>query len=97
VDAIVTNPPYSLARQFIERALAVLGNGVVAMLLRADFDCAKTRSHLFAKCPSFSKKVVLTKRVVWFDRPGAAPSFNHSWFIWDGLHKGPPTIEYFIR
>lgn len=92
-DAIVTNPPYVLAKEFIERALS-LPTRVVAMLLRTDYDHAKTRAHLFAGCPTFSKKLVLTKRIVWFAGPKAAPSFNHAWYIWDKFHSGPPTLAY---
>lgn len=84
-DAIVTNPPYNKAGPFVEHALKLMKpkEGVVAMLLRTDFDHAKTRRHLFADNPAFKQKIVLTKRIVWFDRPGAAPSFNHAWFVWD--------------
>jgi hypothetical protein len=47
VDAIVTNPPYTSAVLFIEHALRLMnGGGKVAMLLRTDFDHAKTRWHL---------------------------------------------------
>jgi hypothetical protein len=92
---IVTNPPYSQAVAFIERALALTApDGVVAMLLRCDFDHAKTRSHLFAGCPAFAKKIVLTKRVKWFADSNGQPSFNHAWFLWDHRHQGPPTLAY---
>lgn len=91
--AIVTNPPYALAQEFIERSLSIT-RGLVAMLLRTDYDHAKTRAHLFAGCPIFSKKLVLTKRIVWFDGPKAAPSFNHAWYIWNKFHSGPPTLAY---
>jgi hypothetical protein len=95
VDAIITNPPFELATAFIEHALELMRpSGAVAMLLRTDFDHAKTRAHLFAGCPAFAKKVVLTKRIVWFERKGAAPSFNHAWYIWDWRHEGPPTVAY---
>jgi hypothetical protein len=95
-DAIITNPPYGLAREFIEHALALTGAtaGIVAMLLRCDFDHAATRQHLFSGCRTFAKKLVLTKRIVWFDGPGAAPSFNHAWYLWDWLHEGPPVLAY---
>ena len=100
VDAIITNPPYELATEFCEHALELMERrrGLVAMLLRTDFDHAKSRAHLFRDCPAFAKKLVLTKRIVWFEpEPGAkgkSPSFNHAWFIWDWQHKGPPTIAY---
>jgi hypothetical protein len=96
MDAIITNPPYALARQFIEHALELTKptTGMVAMLLRTDYDHAATRKHLFSDCHAFAKKIVLTKRIVWFDGPGATPSFNHAWYLWDWLHDGPPVLAY---
>lgn len=91
-DAIITNPPYALATEFIEHALKLAV--FVAMLLRTDFDHAKTRSHLFAGHPAFAKKLALTKRIKWFEDSGGQPSFNHAWFIWDWRHSGPPILAY---
>ncbi len=94
-EAIITNPPYVLATEFIEHAIRLMiPDGLVAMLLRTDFDHAKTRSRLFAGCPQFAKKVVLTKRIQWFEDSKGSPSFNHAWFIWDWKHSGPPTLAY---
>jgi len=92
--AIITNPPYELATEFIERALSIIpADGFVAMLLRTDFDHAKSRQHLFGECASFRKKVVLTKRIKWFDGSDGQPSFNHAWYIW-AAHSGKPTLAY---
>ena len=66
------------------------------MLLRTDFDHAKTRQHLFANCEAFAKKLVLTRRIKWFEDGGSSPSFNHAWFIWDWQHEGPPTMAYSV-
>lgn len=100
-DAIVTNPPYSHAAEFVEHALSLMQpqQGVVAMLLRTDFDHAEGRARLFSRHPAFAKKVVLTKRIVWFEREGrkAAPSFNHAWFVWDWKNTQPPIIAYDIQ
>lgn len=95
-DAIITNPPYTLATEFIEHALAWvrMHQGVVAMLLRTDFDHAKSRRHLFAEHPAFAKKLVLTKRIQWFEDSKSSPSFNHAWFIWDWQNSAPPVIAY---
>lgn len=102
IGAIITNPPYALACEFIWQAICLMrvqkpdGNytgGLVAMLLRTDFDHAKSRLHLFERA-QFSKKVVLTKRIKWFEDSKGQPSFNHAWFIWDWRHSGPPTIAY---
>jgi hypothetical protein len=96
VQAIVSNPPYALAQEFIEHALELMKpcRGIVAMLLRTDYDHAKTRQHLFSNCPAFAKKIVLTRRIVWFENEKAAPSFNHAWFVFDHRHSGPPTLAY---
>jgi hypothetical protein len=95
LEAIVTNPPYALATEFIEQALRLMmPDGLVAMLLRTDFDHAKTRASMFGLCPLFAKKVVLTKRIRWFEDSKGSPSFNHAWFIWDHTHKGAPTLAY---
>jgi hypothetical protein len=91
-DAVITNPPYNMATKFIEHALTQVH--FVAMLLRTDFDHAKTRRHLFADNPNFSKKIVLTKRIRWFEDSTGSPSFNHSWFIWDKFDGSTPTIHY---
>jgi hypothetical protein len=95
VEAIITNPPYDQAAKFIEHALNLVNPiGLVAMLLRTDFDHAKTRQHLFGQCKVFAKKIVLTKRIKWFEDSTGQPSFNHAWFIWDYEHEGPPALAY---
>ena len=96
VNAIITNPPYSIATEFIDHSLRLTKpvGGVVAMLLRTDFDHAKSRRRLFAEHPAFAKKLVLTKRIQWFEDSKSSPSFNHAWFIWDWRNKVPPQISY---
>jgi hypothetical protein len=102
--AVISNPPFYLAQEFIERALELTApqQGFVAMLLRADFDHAKGRRHLFADCPAFAKRLVLTRRIVWFvdpltGKPKAAPSTNHSWYLWDHRHRGAPEVAYYVE
>lgn len=100
IRAIVTNPPYDQATAFCEKALRLMepAGGFVAMLLRTDFDHAKSRTHLFRDNPAFSRKLVLMKRIVWFveanGKPKASPSFNHAWHLWDHNHEGPATLAY---
>jgi hypothetical protein len=66
--AIITNPPFCLAEEFIARALSLMApDGLVAMLLPTDFGHAKRRKRLFE--PPFARKVELTSRIKWFDRP----------------------------
>ena len=92
------HPPYTSAALFIEHALQTTnGSGKVAMLLRTDFDHAKTRWHLFSGCPAFARKIVLTKRIQWFENSTGSPSFNHAWYIWNHQHAGKPTLEYDLQ
>jgi hypothetical protein len=96
LDAIITNPPYGIAAEFIEHALDLMKpcGGLVAMLLRTDFDHAASRRHLFADHPAFAAKLVLTKRIRWFEESTGSPSFNHAWFIWDWRHRDVPRLAY---
>jgi hypothetical protein len=97
---VVTNPPFDMATEFIEHALRITEpvGGFVAMLLRTDFDHARSRTHLFRDCPAFARKIVLTRRIVWFvepnGRPKKSPSVNHAWFLWNWKQVGPATLAY---
>lgn len=95
-DSIITNPPYEVATEFVTRSLSLTERheGIVALLLRTDFDHAATRRLLFGNCRQFAKKVVLTKRIRWFEDLKGSPSFNHAWFIWDWKNQGAPTLAY---
>ena len=85
VTAIITNPPYALAENFVRHALDLMRprHGIVAMLLRVDWDSAKTRRDLFADHPAFAMKLTLLDRIQWFEGGGSSPSENHAWFAWN--------------
>lgn len=97
-NAIITNPPYSEAPQFIGHALDLMrpAGGLVAMLLRCDFDHAASRRCLFAANPAFDKKLILTRRIRWIEGSKGSPSFNHAWFVWDWSRDSaqPPTVAW---
>lgn len=99
VDAVVTNPPFGLggrtAVRFIERGLDLLRDGspvrLLALLLAVDFDSASGRRALFSSCVEFSVKIVLLRRIKWFDGP-SSPSTNHAWFIWQRRETKAPQF-----
>lgn len=106
IHAIQTNPPYGkgnkLAEIFARKALnRIPTGGFVALLLPTDFDHAKGRADLFADCPYFAGRIVLTKRIQWFESAeGHGNTQNHAWFIWrrDALrHRVSPSIWYAPR
>lgn len=101
---IITNPPYakSIVVDFIKAALEVTRPrlGVVAMLLKADFDSGKTRREIFGGHPAWGTKLVLLDRITWFaESEGADPSSNHAWYVWNWQRMGrarrePRDIRY---
>jgi hypothetical protein len=103
-DGIVTNPPFgprgSLAEVFIEAGILRMGAGFLALLLPADFDSAKTREPLFGGCLRFAGKIVLTRRVKWFEhptKPNRQPKENSAWFLWGNTgidERRLPVIRY---
>lgn len=97
---IITNPPYGkggkLAEDFISHALKLVTprRGMVAMLLRSDFDSARGRLGLFGGSHDFAGEIKLLKRIQWTNiEHTASPSQNHTWFIWDTKHV-PIRIPY---
>ena len=94
VQAIVTNPPFDLALQFIRRALDLTkpASGKVAILQRHEFDAPKSNHPLFG--PPFAAKLVLPRRPKWSDDDKASPRFPYAWYVWDWTHSGPPVLRY---
>lgn len=95
-QAIITNPPYSHAQQFIEHALNLTKphKGMVALLLRNEYDSAKKRKHLFKDHPAFDTKLVLLKRPRWFADGASSPRHNFAWFIWNWNTQHHSRIDW---
>lgn len=94
-DNVITNPPYSMAKEFVEAALNVSRNKV-AMLLKLSFLEGVTRQQFFKETPF--KKIYVFSRRISLTRLGE-PMVNKgmitfAWFIWDKQHKGEPTIDW---
>lgn len=72
--AVVTNPPFGVASEFVERALNVTRpvKGKVAILQRHDFDAASGRHPLFQTTGGV--KLVLHKRPYWYITPADMPA-----------------------
>ncbi len=93
---IVTNPPYSLAKEFVEHAINLTEpeNGFCALLLNNNWDTAKGNS-LLTKLPCFDKKIVITKRIRWIVGSTGSPRENHAWYFWNWKTIDTlPTIHY---
>jgi hypothetical protein len=92
--SIVTNPPYTQAEKFIRHALDLTEphQGVVAMLLRNEYDCARSRSDLFRGHPACRMKLILTKRPRWIAGTKGSPRHNYAWWVWDWRTDGRPPL-----
>lgn len=83
-DAIVMNPPYSHALEFVERALAIVKRGgTVAALLRVGFLGSETRREFNRRHPS--DVYVLTRRPSFTGKGSDAT--DYAWFVW-GPNRG---------
>jgi hypothetical protein len=94
-QAIVTNPPYKLAAQFIAHALELCP--LVVMLLRLAFLESERRSPLLdrgllARVHVFKNRLPMMHRHGWAG-PKAASAIAFAWFVFDRTHRGPTTID----
>lgn len=91
--SIVTNPPYTLAESFVRKALNMTHahGGIVAMLLRHDWDTAAGRRDL---SELLTLKIVLTRRIRWIEGSTGSPRENHAWYIWDHRALGKRRAIY---
>lgn len=93
---IITNPPYSLALEFVEKALE-LSNRKVAMFLRIQFLESKKRYERLLKEHPPKKVLVFVKRMRCYPNDsdtlkGSAICF--AWFIWDKEYNGNTILEW---
>lgn len=94
---IITNPPYSLAQDFIEKALQVTTDKV-AMLLKLQFLEGAKRYDMFKSTP-FKKILVFSKRLT-LSRNGVKQKNSgmicFAWFIWEHGYAENPTIDWIL-
>ena len=94
---IITNPPYSLAKDFVLKALSLITPGhKVCMLLRLQFLEGQDRyAQLFSQ-GRLQKVYVFTNRQVCSATNdftvGSAIAF--AWFIWEKDYTGVPVIKW---
>ena len=94
---IITNPPYSLAQEFVEKALDVVGAGhKVAMFLKLTFLEGKSRKRMFERYPP--KVVYVSSSRLSCGRNGTEwnPSaVAYAWYIWEKGYKGDTVVKWF--
>jgi predicted Rdx family selenoprotein len=79
-DAIIMNPPFSRALEFIEKALTQAP--VVATLLKADFFNAQDRTTLGRAQPPTHHYPLTWRPIFLAKERGKNPLMNCTWFVW---------------
>ena len=95
VDAIVTNPPFKLAQEFVAHALELCPR--VVMLLRLAFLESDRRSPILdtgrlARVHVFRKRLPMMHRAGW-DGKHSNSGMAFAWFCWDRDHSGPAQLH----
>ena len=95
---IITNPPYKLTNEFLNKALQIVPNGrKVAMFLKVQFLEGKQRKEFFRKYPP--KKIwVSSSRLkcgMNGDFGGANSALAYAWFIWEKGYQGETVLDWF--
>jgi hypothetical protein len=94
-QAIITNPPFKLAEEFVAHALELAP--IVVMLLRLAFLESDRRTGILegrglARIHVFRKRLPMMHRDGWEGRKGNS-GMAFAWFVWDRNHAGPTTVD----
>lgn len=94
---ICTNPPYSKAQEFVEKAMEVVAEGhKVAMFLKLTFLEGKNRRQMYEKYPP--KVVYVSSSRLGCGKNGIEwkpSSIAYGWFVWEKGFHGTPGIKWF--
>lgn len=93
VDCIITNPPYSLAQEFVTKALE--DADVVIMLLRLGFLESQTRNKWWQDNKP-SSLMVLSQRPS-FTEDGKTDGSGYAYFVWDKKNRLNLEPFYFLE
>jgi len=84
-DNVVTNPPFSLAEAFVERALMQARHKVALLLRLAFLESAGRYSRLYSVHPP-ARVWVFTERITMYpagQETGGSGTTAYAWFVWD--------------
>ena len=100
IDVVITNPPYSIAQEFIEKGLEV-SDRLVIMLCKLQFLEGAKRQMFFKNTPL---KYVYVHSKRQNPQRGGEPlspegkkwssTICFAWFVWDKTYSGEPIIRW---
>ena len=99
-NTVITNPPFSLAKEFIEKGLKISDKYVI-MLCKIQLLEGIKRKDMFLNTPLKYVYVHTTRQATWkegkpTDSKGKkwATTMCLAWFVWDKEYKGEPIIRW---
>lgn len=96
-DWVITNPPFRLAEEFVERALVVAREGVAILARTVFLESIGRFENIFSKSPpskfaQFSERVPMVKGRV---DPKASTATGYAWFVWEkGASLSHPRLMW---
>lgn len=96
-DWVITNPPFRLAEEFVDRALTVAREGVAILARTVFLESIGRYENIFSKAPpskfaQFSERVPMVKGRV---DPKASTATGYAWFIWEkGADVNHPRLMW---
>ena len=96
VEAIVTNPPFKNAGEFVAHALELCPK--VMMLLRLAFLESTKRTPILdngplARVHVFRRRLPMMHRHGWTGPTNSNSGMAFAWFVWDRAHTGPTELH----
>ena len=96
---IITNPPYSIATEFVQHCLDVSMDGTkIAMLLKIQFLESQKRWKLFKDNPPKRIYVFVNRINCWKNGVDTKESSAvcYCWFVWEKGYQGKPKIDWIL-
>lgn len=101
-DNIITNPPYSLAQEFLEKSMKITNEGgKVAMFLKIQFLEGVKRLEMFKKYPPKYIYVFTKRQNPWrngnpLDEKGKpwSSTMCFAWFVWKKGSTSEPIVRW---
>ena len=101
-DNVVTNPPFSLAQEFLEKSMEVVNDGgKIAMFLKIQFLEGAKRREMFKKYPPKYIYVFVKRQAPWNNgspvdensKPWSS-TMCFAWFVWEKGFTGEPIVRW---
>ena len=97
-DTVITNPPFALAQEVIEKSLDISTKSVY-MLLKLQFLESARRYDFFKNTPLKTVRVFCKRITMYPDgepEPKNSGTIAYAWYEWEHGYIGNPSIEWIL-